>query len=286
MSEKTRGIARLSVVYLGAVAVAAATALLLAGNDLLAVAFAADMAATLFVFGVSRLHDNSSMYDPYWSVAPFVLCVYWAVSVGAWDVRTFLVLSLVLTWGARLTFNFLRGFSNLKHEDWRYVDLRRQWKGKYWLVSFSGLHIMPTCLVFAALLPAHAALTATRSFGVLTALGCGLGFCAVAIEGLADEQLRRFRQTNTDPGGILETGLWRYSRHPNYFGECLFWWSVALVGVSAAPQRWWTASGALGITVLFVFASIPLIDARMLAKRPHYRHRMDRVSGLIPWPPR
>ena len=108
---------------------------------------------------------------------------------------------------------------------------------------------------------------------------------AIAIETIADLQLHRFRATAA-PGSTLSTGLWAYSRHPNYFGEALFWWGLWLFGAAAGPGPWWLFAGAAAITAMLFFVSIPLIDERMRASRPDYAERVARVSALVPWFPR
>lgn len=295
MSERTavsRGSALswLVLAYLLALAVAFAVGYLLRGHHTLLVALGADVAATLVIFAFSVRFDNSSFYDPYWSVAPLPVAIYFALSSasGAATLRQGLLLGLLALWGARLTWNWWRGWSGLDHEDWRYVELRRKHGRGYWLVSLTGIHLMPTLLVFGGLLPAWAALAGPgRALGWLDAVGALVALTAIAIEALADQQLRAFRQrSDRQPEEILESGLWATSRHPNYFGELLFWWGLLLLGLAAAPGAWWTGVGALGMTGLFLFISIPMIDARMLARRPAYGERMRRVSALIPRFPR
>jgi steroid 5-alpha reductase family enzyme len=98
---------------------------------------------------------------------------------------------------------------------------------------------------------------------------------------VADLQLRRFAA----PGRIVDRGLWRWSRHPNYLGEVGFWWGLWLFGLAAAPGWWWTVVGPLVMVALFVFVSVPLMDDRSLARRPGYAEHMRRVPALLPWSP-
>lgn len=248
----------------------------------------ADVAATVAVFAFSVGLDNSSAYDAYWSVAPMVIAPALAFGVdgSAPAARRWLVVALVLAWGARLTHNWARGWQGLVHEDWRYVDLRAKTGRLYWAVSLFGLHLFPTVLVYLgclALLPAL--VTGSRPFGALDAVAAVVTAGAVVIEGVADAQLRAFRR-RAEPGAIMAEGLWAYSRHPNYFGEIMFWWGLALFGVAADGGAWWAAVGALSITALFVFASVPMLDKRSLVRRPSYAEHMERVSAIVPWWPR
>jgi steroid 5-alpha reductase family enzyme len=154
-------------------------------------------------------------------------------------------------------------------------------------VSFGGIHLFPTAIVFAGCLPLWAALaTGDRPLGALDALAAFVTLAGIAFEFFADNQLRRFRLSPSPPGAIHASGLWRWSRHPNYFGEILFWWGLALFGLAAAGFTWWIFAGAAAITALFVFVSLPLIETRMRERRPGWAAHASRVSLLLPLPPR
>jgi len=248
---------------------------------------AADAIGTLVVFAFSRAFDNSSFYDPYWSVAPIAMALYWWLGVAAegtslW--RVVCVVALVTAWGLRLTYNWLRGWRGLGHEDWRYRDFRKKTGRGYWLVSLAGLHSFPTLQVLLGCGSVYVALVlGTRGFGWLDAVAVAVTGVAIIIEAVADRQLRRFVRNNDDPQRVLDTGLWATSRHPNYFGEVLFWWGLFLFAVAADPGALWAIVGPGAITLMFLFVSIPLIDEHMLNKRAHYAEHMKRVSRLIPW---
>jgi steroid 5-alpha reductase family enzyme len=254
----------------------------------LVVAGAADLAATVVVFTFSVAYDNSSFYDPFWSVAPPCLAGFW-LAVAQPDVplgRQLLVLALVTAWSVRLTANWLKGWRGLVHEDWRYVDMRAQTGRAYWLASFVGLHLAPTAIVFLGCVPIYLAIVrGSAPLGALDAVAALVTALAIAIEAVADRQLHRFRATAAR-GTTLGSGLWAYSRHPNYFGEALFWWGLWLFGVAGGEAPWWTVAGPAVITLMLVFVSIPLLDARMITSRADYATRMRRVSALVPWFPR
>lgn len=254
----------------------------------LLIAAIADLAATSGVFVFSVVFDNTSVYDPYWSVAPLALAPYLALrpeAAGGPLARKALICALVALWGARLTYNWARSFSGLGHEDWRYVDIRRKTGRLYWPASFFALQLMPTVMVFLGCLPLWPAFTSEAPLGLGDAVAATVTLGAVLIEAIADEQLRAFRKKKREKGEIMRAGLWAYSRHPNYFGEVSFWWGIFLFALAASPSDYWSGIGALAITLLFVFASIPLLDKRSLAGRPEYAEHMKRVSALLPWFP-
>lgn len=256
------------------------------GSPYLAVA-AGMFAATVVVFGFSRAVNNTSVFDAYWSVAPPVVAIYLvtAAEPGVPGARQVLVLAVVILWAVRLTANWARGWPGLDHEDWRYVEMRTNGR-PYWLQSFFGLHLVPTVEVYLGCLPLVPALTrGTEPVGVVDVLALLLGLAAVTLELVADEQLRRFNRTKA-AGDICDVGLWSWSRHPNYFGELCFWWSLFLFGLAAAPGYWWTIVGAVSITVMFGAASIPMLEKRSAARRPAWADYARRTSILVPRPPR
>lgn len=249
----------------------------------------ADVAATLVVFGFSVVFKNASFYDAYWSVIPIWIVIFLLLypETEVNGIRAWAASGLVAFWGLRLTWNWWRGWQGLDHEDWRYVNLRKKTGAFFPFVNLTGIQLMPTALVFLGCLPLFPILSERETpLGWLDFLGFGITLGAILIEAAADQQLRRFRLSNTDPLKILDTGLWKHSRHPNYFGELSFWYGLFIIGMGAAPDEWWRGAGALAMTLLFVFISIPMIDKRMLAKRPHYAERKQRVSSVIPWPPK
>ncbi len=247
----------------------------------------ADLAATIVVFVFSFALDNTSVYDPYWSVAPIVIAAWLALVPGAGrglDLRQLVVLGAVGLYAVRLTANWVRGWPGLGHEDWRYVAFRKHGKW-YWPISFAGLHFFPTVMVFLGCMPLDAALTGPGGFGVLDVLGALAVVGGTMLELVADEQLRGFRKAKTVDGAICDVGVWKWSRHPNYFGELTVWFGLWVFGISAnAP--WWAAIGWIAMVGLFVGASIPMSEKRSLARRPQYAEHQQRVSMLIPLPPK
>ncbi len=251
-----------------------------------------DVIATAVIFLFSLLRSNSSIYDAYWSVAPIAIAGYLIghAEVDANMVRQLLVFALVSIWGGRLTFNWWRQWTGMAHEDWRYVQLKQQTGKAYWLVSFLGIHQFPTMLVFLGCMSLYPALSsAGNGFNVLDVLG--LLVCAVAIwtEATADKQLYRFVTSKPAPGSILNSGLWRHSRHPNYLGEIMFWWGLFFFALASGWQYWWCIVGPISINMLFVFISIPMHEKRSLARRPNYAEHIKQVPKLVPrlralWP--
>jgi steroid 5-alpha reductase family enzyme len=285
--RRARGLAALAVAYAAALAAGLAVAWALRGRHPLLVAAAADAVATAVVFAFSVLHDNSSIYDPYWSVAPVPIALYWASFADGpgSGLRRAWVLAIVCVWGVRLTANQLARWGGLGDEDFRYVELRARSGRWYWPLSLAGVHLMPTIWVFLGLLAAFPALAGPgRAWNALDAAAVAVAGGGVLLEAVADRQLRRFVRARRDPAAVLDSGVWAFSRHPNYLGELLFWWGLFLSGVAAAPGWAWTVVGPLAITLLFVLVSVPWMDRRMAARHPAWVERIRTVPALVPWP--
>lgn len=283
--EQTRARRIVLWIYVVAAVAAVLAAWPLADWHPIARTLVADLVATVVVFAGSRLFDNSSIYDPYWSVLPIGLAL-WHLLDAPGDAnggRQALVFALVLLWGVRLTYNCLRGWSGLAHEDWRYRDFRGSWGRWYWPGSFFGIHLFPTLLTWLGCFALHPALRSSAGLGLLDLLAVGVTTLAVLLETVADEQLRAFRLAHPGGGAICDVGLWARSRHPNYLGEVMFWIGLWLFAVAAAPDSAaWTAAGPLAMLALFRFASIPLADRRSLRRRPAYAEHMRRVPAMLP----
>jgi steroid 5-alpha reductase family enzyme len=292
--DKDRSLAWVQRAYLVsfAVALGIGCALVNDGSEsTIIIALAADLVATLCIFSFSRLFRNSSMYDPYWSVAPPLIALFWAFSPETDEVsvaRRMLVTGLVLAWSIRLTYNWVRGWPGLDHEDWRYADLREKWGDRFWVIDLAGIHFFPTIQVFLGCLVLYPALsTGTRALNSLDLVALLVTSLGIWFEMTADRQLHTFVSTRTEDQKILNSGLWAYTRHPNYFGELLFWWGLYFFALAADPgSYWWTFIGPLAISVMFSFVSIPLLEERNLRRRPEYAEHQRKVSSCIPWLPR
>ena len=222
----------------------------------------ADVAATVVTFAFSLIFRNASVYDPYWSVMPIVILGAYAIFMPT---STALIpLITVLFWGIRLTANWAYTFKGLTHQDWRYSMLKERTGKGYFFVNFTGIHLVPTLVVYGCILPVVFIFVYEPDFNAGLAVFCALSLCAVALQGIADCTMHKFRKEGT--GGFIRRGVWKYSRHPNYLGEIAMWWGIALAAVCVMPDKWWLISGAIANTLLFLFISIPLAEGRQSKK--------------------
>ncbi len=201
------------------------------------------------------------------------------------DARAWLVALVVWAWGARLTWNWIRQWRGPEHEDFRYVDLRRQSGSAYWLVSLFGIHLFPAVLVWLGSFSIVVAMTRPAALGALDIAGVVVAAGATLIEAVADRQLRAFVTSPREPGAICERGLWSWSRHPNYFGELMFWWGLFLLALGADRHALWCMAGPVAITLLFNVVSIPMMEKHLAGSRPGFSAHRKRVSRLLPRPP-
>jgi steroid 5-alpha reductase family enzyme len=288
MSRRT-SLAVLWAAYLWTAAVCWAVSDFLPVESPLVLAAVIDLIATLMIFVFSAIFDNSSVYDPFWSVAPVGLAGFWLVS--GWSPeeinwRALAAVALVILWGARLTWNFLSGWGGMQHEDWRYAGFRDTTGRAYWLVSLFGFHLVPTVIVFTACLPVYVSCTRSGPIGVMDLAAIVVTVSGIAIEAVADAQLRAAVRSGGAGTRTFRGGLWKFSRHPNYFGEIVFWWGLVLFALGVGLEYWWTAAGASAVTVLFLLVSLPLIETRMASRRADYGQVVAETSRLVPLPPR
>ena len=223
----------------------------------------ADAAATVITFIFSVIFDNASVYDPYWSVQPIVI-LWCSLLQNQLTVFGILLLSVVSAWGIRLTLNWAYTFGNLMHQDWRYTMLKEKTGKLYFAVNFLGIHMVPTLVVYGCILPAVYAIINGTAANVWSLIFLGVSLLAVTMQGCADYQMHKFRRNRT--GSFIRDGLWKYSRHPNYLGEMLMWWGIALSVICASPDVWYLCAGAAANTILFLVVSIPMADGRQSKK--------------------
>lgn len=243
--------------------------------------FAADIAATVFLFLVSLPLENASVYDPYWSVAPIVILPLAMRAFGVWNAGTIALLCCVTYWGVRLTANWAYTFQGYDHQDWRYTMLREKSGALYPLVSLFGIMLFPTLVVYLCLLPALHYIQ-FGGINLVTLLGFALCLCAATLQLVADVQLHRFQRQAKNRGQIIRHGVWRHARHPNYLGEILMWWGVFVVLLSVRPSLWLLGIGALTNTLMFLLISIPMAESRMAGYKEGFDRYVQETNRLLP----
>lgn len=249
------------------------------------VALVCGLMTTLWLVSV-RLRD-ASIVDPWWSMGFLLVTVHTALATGLTPAKV-LVLTLVGTWSLRLWLHLLLR-SRGKPEDPRYASFRQRYgAARYWWVSLFQVFLLQGSLVvlisaplqLAAAASSPGALSATQLAGLLVFV---VGFL---FEAVADQQLQAFRRDPASSGQVLDTGLWRWSRHPNYFGEAVLWWGFWLLAVGQ-PLGWATALAPALMTFLLLRVSgVTMLDAHLKRSKPGYEDYVRRTSAFLPRPPK
>lgn len=249
------------------------------------------IAAILFVFFtitfvIAQLVKNNGIVDIAWGTG-FVIGAVASLLLGQPQGTIPLVITLlVLVWGLRLTFYLAR--RNLgRPEDFRYADMRRRWpRQTFYLRMFVQIYLFQLVLNYLINLPVIVRnLEDLRSWNWLVTIGLAIWLTGFFFESVGDSQLRRFKSDPSNKGKLITSGLWRYSRHPNYFGEATQWWGICLMAVSDGRFVWLLFS-PLVITLLLLYVSgVPLLEKKY-AGRPDWEAYKAVTSKFLPLPPR
>jgi len=235
-------------------------------------------------FVISRYAKRVDVVDIAWGLNG-VIIAWSAFLLNTYSVRTMLVAALVTVWGLRLALHL---FVRIRHspEDKRYQAIKDAW-GAYGAVGiFLQIFLLQALLIMIVTSPVMViALTSGQHVGWLDLLGMFIWLIGFLCEMIADKQLKDFMRESRQRSEILDTGLWRYSRHPNFLGEIMQWWGVWLIAMHS-PYGWLSIIGPLTITYFITCVSgIPLIE-RQLAQNPRYVDYQRTTSILIPWFPK
>jgi steroid 5-alpha reductase family enzyme len=246
-------------------------------------------AAALLVFMVAnwvlslRLRDVS-IVDVSWGLG-FVIAGWIAFATGDGSgTRPVLAAVLVSVWGLRLAgYIGLRKLRN-PGEDPRYTAVRERYGDRFWIVSLYWVFLAQGALVLVVSLPLQATANCGDPLGVLDYLGVALWAVGLFFEAVGDAQLARFKADPRNKGTVMDRGLWRYTRHPNYFGDFCVWWGLYLLALSAGA--WWALPAPLVMTILLTRVSGKDHLEKSMSKRPGYAEYVERTSGFVPLPPR
>jgi steroid 5-alpha reductase family enzyme len=239
---------------------------------------------TLWLLSIWR--RDASIVDVFWGPAFLVAAGAAALTSPApAGARRWLALALVGIWGLRLGLHLLRRNAG-RGEDPRYAAMRRAHGPRFWWVSFFTVYVLQAALAWLVSWPVQAAVALPASpLGPLDGAGLALWLLGFLFEAVGDLQLARFLRQPSSRGRALDTGLWRYTRHPNYFGDACVWWGFGLLGLAAGAP--WSLAGPLVMTVLLLRVSgVTLLERDIVERRPAYREYAARTSAFLPWFPR
>lgn len=239
--------------------------------------------SAIWLLSVSR--RDASLIDIWWGPGFIVLAWLYCAGPGAFRPRPLMMAVLLTAWGARLAWHIgsrHRGAG----EDRRYAAIRAAHGRAFWWRSLFLVFWLQAVLVWFIALPTLAAASAADvALGPVDAAGLLLFLAGFTFEAVGDQQLRRFRASEANRGKVLDSGLWRYTRHPNYFGDALLWWGIYLLAWST-PAGPLTFASPLLMTVLLVRVSgVTLLEANLRETKPEYAAYVERTPAFIPWFP-
>ena len=226
-----------------------------------------------------------SIIDAFWGLGFVVLGWAWALAVGDTGPRRVLVLTMVTVWGLRLS-AYLAWRNHGEPEDRRYAAMRARHPETFAWRSLVTVFLLQGFLIWVVSAPLLAAQRAPEEpLGWLDALGFLVWLTGLFFETVGDFQLARFKARCSDAGAVLSSGLWRYTRHPNYFGDFLVWWGLWLV--AAAAGGWWTVyAPAVMSALLWKFSGVGLLEEDLVDSKPGYRDYVQRTNAFFPGAPK
>ena len=224
---------------------------------------------------------DSSIVDIFWGLG-FALVAWVAVLDAGWSPRGALAVELASAWGLRLAAHLaIRNVG--KGEDPRYQAMRRARGPAWWWKSFFIVFAFQGVLMWLVSVPLQEAIVRGGRLGAVDGFATAVFATGFFFEAVADWQLVRFKARPGNRGRVMDQGLWRYTRHPNYFGDFLVWWGLS--GIAFAAGAWWTVVSPLAMSFLLLRVSgVPLLE-RSMAARPGYKDYVRRTSAFFPRPP-
>ena len=245
----------------------------------------ADVIATVIVWAGGLILRTASAYDPYWSIQTLIIYTFIVSKHQNWNLATIALWVVVFLYSFRLTMNFIIGFHSLSYVDWRYKMLKEKSGRAYQLVNLFGICMFPTLVVYAASLPAFAYAT-LENYSALDIIGLIIILFGTLLELVSDIQMKNFVKVRNDRSEVLNKGLWKYSRHPNYLGEILIWFGVALTLIISHINYWYLSLGAIINLLMFLFISIPMEENHFKAYKPDYEQYKKETHPLLILPKR
>ncbi len=246
------------------------------------IALAGALAFGLAGWLVSLAKNNVSIVDAMWSLMFVVSALVYTGQVGVAGPRTWLVLALLLIWAARLS-GYITWRNWGEEEDYRYQQIRKNNSPNF---AFKSLYIvfgLQALLAWFVSLPVLAASSDSAPLAWLDVVGVALWLVGFVFESVGDFQLARFRAQPSNRGKVMQSGLWRYTRHPNYFGDFCVWWGFYLIALSAGA--WWTLLSPLLMSFLLLKVSgVAMLEKTITERRPEYAGYIAATNAFFPGP--
>jgi steroid 5-alpha reductase family enzyme len=245
-------------------------------------------AYAIFVFAMvgwlfSLITDKVSHVDSMWSLFFLISACSIALFDYKFSDRTLIILALVAIWAIRLSAHITS--RNWGHEDHRYIQIRNNNEPLFWLKSVYIVFGLQALLAWIISISLFGAINSNQPIGDLDYVGISIVLIGLYWEVIADWQLNQFKKDPNNKDQVLNTGLWAYSRHPNYFGECCIWWGLYTIALAAGA--WWAIVSPILMTLLLLKVSgVSLLESTITERRPTYQSYIDNTNAFLPWFPK
>lgn len=250
-------------------------------------ASAAVIGAIMFLaWLLSVMLKNASIVDIVWGLG-FVAVAWTSFAVGdGEDTRRFILALLATIWGLRLATHL--AVRNIGHgEDYRYRAMRKHWGVKFPIISLVTVFLLQGVLMWTVSLSLQLGqVEASPGFGPIGTMGVLVWIVGLAFEATGDQQLRKFKSNPANQGKVLNTGLWRLSRHPNYFGDAVVWWGIAIVAAEAGVGAFGLIGAAIMTFLLVRVSGVALLEKSLKKRKPEYEEYIRQTSAFFPRPPK
>ncbi len=237
-------------------------------------------------FLVAQKKKNNGLVDIAWGLGFVIAAIYSYFAAGFQTERATLITILTILWGVRLGYYLLMRNWN-KPEDYRYVNMRKRWGTKYvYPKIFFNVYMLQLVLLFIIAQPILLTnVSSSTGLGVLDYIGLAIWIIGYIFEVIGDNQLKNFKKNPENKGKLIKGGLWKYTRHPNYFGEATMWWGIFFIALST-PNGWTTIYSPIAITLLLLFVSgVPLLEKKY-KNHPEFADYSSQTSRFVPMPPK
>lgn len=236
---------------------------------------------------ISVFIKNASIVDLFWGFGFVVINSYYAFTIEDLSFRNIVLLVLVSIWGLRLSV-YLASRNIGKGEDFRYQEFRKKYgPERYWWVSFFQTFLLQGFLMMLISTPLTGAnfSTENKEINFIDYIAIIVWFIGFVFESGGDWQLARFKANADNKGKVLNTGFWKYTRHPNYFGDSAVWWAFGLFSIAAG--NYWLALGSVLMTLLIIKVSgVALLEKSLTKAKPQYEEYIQKTSAFFPWFPK
>jgi steroid 5-alpha reductase family enzyme len=236
------------------------------------------------LWGLSLRLQNTSVAEAGWGLGVLVIGLTYYFTGAGYPLRAQLTLLLLAIWAFRLAAHLTLRI-RLEGEDFRHVKWREEFEDQWWYASYVRVFLVQAVLAWIVSLPIYFSIVSLRppALTLFDYLGVVLFVIGLAFEAVADEHLRRFRANRVNKGKVLETGVWKYTRHPNYFGEALLWWGFGFIGLATGGVPGLLGPAVFTYVLIYVSGVVPL-EATLIGKEGYIQYA-GRTPAFVPLPP-